>query len=163
MLRPRERCGVPKVTQHGVESQGRSPGLRTPASVLSVMQVACARFSRALSPLSGVELIRMTHIQTFSCTTARISFLGYAELKAERCREPKGLSSGWGGRGAVGEKEAAEQGWPNLDITARGEVTGSSLLPCHPSVPPASQSTGQRTPHSLAHRDTGDGVGAEPE
>lgn len=48
-------------TQHGMESQDGSPGLLTAGSVLSPVQVAHARFSRVLPPLS-VELIRVTHI-----------------------------------------------------------------------------------------------------
>lgn len=60
-LRPREGHDIPKLTQPGMESQDGSPGLLTPGSGLSPVQVAHARFSRALSPLSGVELVRVTH------------------------------------------------------------------------------------------------------
>lgn len=52
---------MPELTQHEMKSQDGSPGL-TPGSVLSPMQVACARFSRVLSPFSGVELIGVAHM-----------------------------------------------------------------------------------------------------
>ena len=132
---------MPKLTQHEVESEGRSPGLLTPGSVLRPTQLARARFPRALSPLSGVELIRAPHICTFfSCSMAESPSWSALDSKQNVAGRPETLSVVWGTGGAVGEKRAARPGCGTLHITDGEKVTGSSLLPCHPNAP--SQGTG---------------------
>ena len=75
-----------KLTQHGIESQEGGPGLLSPDSVPSPVQVAHARLSRILSPLSGVELTRVTDIHPILWLHL---FLRCAELKEECCGPPR--------------------------------------------------------------------------
>lgn len=147
-LRSREGHEMPELTQHEMKSQDGSPGLLTPGSVLSPMQVACARFSRVLSPFSGVELIGVAHMHPIL----------WLNLLPEMCwaqrRVPQGTRrpSAWAGVAEGPWVKRGQQGKAKgPGYSSQGKSDRFLPPPLLPKCP--SQHTGQRGP--LTHSDTG--------